>query len=160
MRYVSISVISVKRRCWKKCWKIRKSGFNTLVSMRVLRTLIRMRSVVTGRSTNVILSRWKTMSRIVWSLGRRRCVSLLIRKRFWHWSRSLMIVRICVSVVGCWMRHWAVASSSPKFRPISRLFVRLWRGKIVPSSKNRSLNWRGLSTVSLIRIMRRWLIRR
>lgn len=27
------------------------------VSMRVLRTLIRMRSVVTGRSTNVILSR-------------------------------------------------------------------------------------------------------
>ena len=36
-----------------------------------------------------------------------------------------------------------MASSSPKFRPISRLFVRLWRGKIVPSSKNRSLNWRG-----------------
>ena len=34
-----------------------QSGFNTLVSMRVLRTLIRMRSVVTGRSTNVILSR-------------------------------------------------------------------------------------------------------
>lgn len=33
-------------------------------------------------------------------------------------------------------------------------------GKDRSEQQNRSLNWRGLSTVLLIRIMRRWLIRR
>lgn len=160
MRYVSISVISVKEAMLEEMLKDPQ-------------VRIQYASKYAG-STNA----YKNAIGSNWAINKRNFEQVKNdeQDRLIAWSKKmcepaypealLTLEQIVNDRKDLRFRSWmldealTVASSSPKFRPISRLFVRLWRGKIVPSSKNRSLNWRGLSTVSLIRIMRRWLIRR